>query len=142
MRILRVEGESGHLDSKCSRCGMTNQPVCPGMRGFQNHLLQTRMSLSPYRPSFLPYIDISHGHECQSTDRTVVAVTFMAQGIEHSHSFNSSPVTPIWGCFLTEQVGTTQFSPNSPYSEERDLGGQIPGRTVVRGTVKNVGCLI
>ena len=60
-------------------------------------------------------IDISHGHDHQSTDmRTVVNITTMVQDTDCSRSFNSPPVTPIWGCFLTKQVGTAQFSPNSP----------------------------
>lgn len=60
-------------------------------------------------------IDIPHGHDYQSTDmRTIVNVTTVVQDTDRSQSFNSPPVTPVCGCFLTKQVGTTEFSPNSP----------------------------
>lgn len=63
--------------------------------------------------------------------RTLANVTFVAHDTDHSHSFNLSPVTPIWGCFLIEQVTQISLTQVVLNSEERYLGVQIQGRTLL-----------
>lgn len=97
------------MPSKHSRHGMTSRPVCRRLRAFQDSPGQTRMEVSPYRPSSASrYRHISWSWLWEHKHADCSTVISVAQNVQFP------TCQPAWNYFLTTHVDAAQLSPNSP----------------------------
>lgn len=110
-----------------------DQPAtCPGLRGFRNSPQQARISVTTGQVLF-PDIDLSHGHDRRSTDlRTAADMTSVARDTIVIHSFRhqSHQSGVAFGSSRWAQLSSLPIILNS---DQRDLGVQTQGRTMLEG---------